>query len=129
MLRAAMRATGLLLLGLLGCDETAEPPLSYGRCTGTGLCGLETRCESLAISSADAAATVCTLPCAVDLDCPGLGGTCVRRVATTALDAGPGRCLRACNDDADCRPGTVCRDADRDAGSAPRLCVALVSAP
>ncbi len=131
MLRGAMRVMSpvLLLLVLAGCEEVVEVPLSYGRCNGAGACGLETRCEPVTLSTTGAAASLCTLPCSVDRDCPGLEGTCVRGIATTPTNDGgsAGRCVRACNLDADCRPGTVCRDHSQDAGSAPRLCVPLIA--
>lgn len=126
MLRAAMRALpALLLLLCAGCPESYEAPLSYGRCTSTELCGLETRCDRVTASTTGAPALVCTLPCAVDRDCPGLDGVCVAGVAAAAdLDGGlVGRCLRACSVDRDCRPGTLCRGLAADAG-ANRVCVA-----
>jgi hypothetical protein len=133
MLGRPMRAH-LLLVPLLAslpaaCAQDYMNPLSYGRCTSGELCGLETRCERVAASTSGAPALVCTLPCAVDRDCPGLGGVC-RSGLALAVDGGAGdggaaggRCLRTCAADGDCRPGTVCRGLTPDAG-ADLVCVA-----
>ena len=127
MLRAAMRSLSfvlLLLVVLAGCEDNYEPPLSYGRCNSMELCGLETRCDRVAASTSGAPALVCTLPCSIDTDCPGLDGVCAAGVALTVADGGlPGRCLRACTNDPDCRPGTLCRGLTADAGTR-RVCVA-----
>lgn len=131
MLGRPMRAALLLLPLLLlpaACAEDYMNPLSYGRCTSTELCGLETRCERVAASTSGAPALVCTLPCAVDHDCPGLGAVCRPGLALAgdggAGDGGAGgRCLRTCAADGDCRPGTVCRGLTPDAG-ANLVCVA-----
>lgn len=120
----ALSAGLLLLLLPVGCLESYEPPLSYGRCAGSELCGLETRCDRVTASTTGAPALVCTLPCTVDGNCPGLDGVCVLGVAPEVTDGGlAGRCLRACSADGDCRPGTLCRGLTADAG-ARRVCVA-----
>jgi|GEM_PF-1282753 len=130
MLPAAMRPFLPMLLALLpaACVDQYDPPLSYGRCVSDELCGLETRCDRVTASTTGAPATLCTLPCTVDRNCPGLAGVCVSGVAVVAdggaADGGlSGRCLRACSVDGDCRPGTVCRALRPDAG-ADRVCVA-----
>lgn len=125
----AMRAVLLSMVVFVcaACLTQPEAPLSYGRCTGGETCGLETQCDRVTASTTGAAALVCTLPCARDGDCPGLGARCVAGVATGASDGGlTGRCLRVCEADADCRPGTVCRALASDAGTA-RVCVASLT--
>jgi hypothetical protein len=140
MLRRPMRPTLLLPLLLLlpsACAADYQNPLSYGRCTSTELCGLDTRCERIAASTSGVAAFVCTLPCAADRDCPGFGAVCRPGLANAIAVAGDGgagdggsgdggtsgRCLRTCTVDGDCRPGTVCRGLTADAG-ANLVCVA-----
>lgn len=121
-----MRAAPLLVLLLWSpaCADEYQAPLSYGRCAGAELCGLETRCDRITASTTGATTLLCTLPCGADRDCPGLDAVCVTGVATG--DAGAaGRCLRACSADAHCRPGTVCRALGGDAGAG-RVCVASV---
>ena len=113
----------LLLVLTAACVDQIEPPLSYGRCNPGDVCGLETRCDRLTASTSGAPALVCTLPCTVDRDCPGFGGVCVPGVAAATDGGVEGRCLRACSEDGDCRPGTVCRGLTADAG-ADRVCVA-----
>ncbi len=125
----ALSAGLLLLLLPVGCLESYEPPLSYGRCAGSELCGLETRCDRVTASTTGAAALVCTLPCTVDGNCPGIDGglrgawgSRRRRDRRRPRGALPSR---ACSVDGDCRPGTLCRAITADAG-AQRVCVADV---
>ena len=131
MLPRAMRALPLSLLLVTltaACDAAYEAPLSYGRCSGDQSCGLGTGCQPLTASTSNAPAGLCTLPCSTDANCPGVEGVCVTGVAVTIdSDGGAlGRCMRSCNEDADCRPGTVCR-AGVGTSVAPKLCVANLS--
>lgn len=99
----------LLLLSFalcLGCADDAAPRLSYDRCAAGDVCGLGTQCLSVALSTTGAAATLCSLRCQADLDCPGWSARCVSEASTDG-DA-RGRCLRRCEVATDCRTGTRC---------------------
>ncbi len=113
----------LVALAVAACQAPAEAPLSYARCSPGDVCGLGLRCESVGWRSLDASVPLCTLPCAADPDCPGVFSFCGLTVATSALDGGVGgRCLRSCEVDGDCRPGTTCQVIAQDGGP-PKACL------
>ncbi len=127
-MRPPPRSSLILVLAVVfGCEGETTPHLSYDRCQPGDLCGLGTTCLTAPWSVVVPAATVCTAPCAVDRDCPGLTARCT--LGTTPLPDGGtapvSRCLRHCLDDDDCRPGTRCRILSpvSSEGEPQRLCV------
>ena len=115
-----MLSLSLSIALALGCADDPSPRLSYDRCAASDECGLGTRCLSVALSTTGAAASLCSLQCQSDLDCPGWSARCVPEAATDG-DA-RGRCLRRCERDDDCRLGTRCLSVMTAAGLSP-LCL------
>lgn len=114
----------LLLLApilLAACTEDPVPPLSYARCASETACGIGTSCQPVSLTTTGATTSLCTAGCVRDEECPGWSARCV---PASDGQRGAARCFHGCQEDTDCRPGTVCRPVARegDAGAV-RVCV------